>query len=238
MASPSTESEEHDQKQALPQFVNSIPIQKYNYTPYYQGNKMRISRQLVSILFNCIRERIENIYDFIGKLTAIAEYDGTVMVINNNTVKLFNCGFHDKQSNEVLYLVAVANATMKRQHPLSPLFVMTNAVYTQHKIYNMYKLRQCPLSWYQNNNITHISNTSKVNEILLSTAMQRQIIFKTKWHKLPIFHSESKLEMKEYNKRRMTFLIKKTEFIEDHDAMKCRNVRHLNRKSTVLDISM
>eukprot|EP01083_Nonionella_stella_P224594 799341_1 len=215
MASPSTESEEHDQKQALPQFVNSIPIQKYNYTPSYQGNKMRISRQLVSILFNCIRERIENIYDFIGKLTAIAEYDGTVMVINNNTVKLFNCGFHEKQSNEVLYLVAVANATMKRQHPLSPLFVMTNAVYTQHYIYNKYKLRQCPLSWYQNNNITHISNTSKVNEILLSTAMQRQIIFKTKWHKLPIFHSESKLEMKEYNKRRVTFLIKKTEFIED-----------------------
>eukprot|EP01083_Nonionella_stella_P125491 379591_1 len=217
MASPSTENDEQDEKEEKPKFIINNQIQLFNYAPsYLRRNQIIISKSLTYRISNCIREHIENIYDFIGKLTAIAEYDGTVVVTHNRTAKLFNCGFHDKHSDEVVYLVAIANKTvMENQMPMRTqrsLYVLNNATYTQRQLYNMYKLHQRPKSWYEDNNITHI--TRKVNEIFLSTDTRRQIIHKTKWHKMRVFHPQTKMQIKEYNKRRVTFSISKTEFID------------------------
>eukprot|EP01083_Nonionella_stella_P290009 986806_1 len=70
--------------------------QTYCYTPGDQRH-IKISRSWTDLISNYIRERIENVYDFIDKLTAIAEYDNTVVDTHNGTVKLFNYGFHDTQ---------------------------------------------------------------------------------------------------------------------------------------------
>eukprot|EP01083_Nonionella_stella_P290008 986805_1 len=179
--------------------------QTYCYTPGDQRH-IKISRSWTDLISNYIRERIENVYDFIDKLTAIAEYDNTVVDTHNGTVKLFNYGFHDKLHNEVLYAVAIANETAGKQNAQC---VMKNTMYTQRRICHMYNLKayQCPQSWYHHNNIMHI--TSKVNDVFLS--MWQQIIHKTRWHNMTIFHP---MRTECYNKRRLTFSITETEFID------------------------
>eukprot|EP01083_Nonionella_stella_P240518 840732_1 len=190
--------------------VRNDPKQ-YNYTPHvgyraqgYIKISMRLTQEKIP---QNIGERIANVYDFVDKLTGIARYDGTIVELPNGL--LFNYGFHHKHSGEVLYLVA-------HKAKRNGTYFMKDEVYTQYQIYQMFGLKahELPQSWYTLNSITFMMH--KMNDIFRnSAAVCQQCIFKTKWHKLPVFHTmNSNKEIKEYNKQRLTFSITKTEFID------------------------
>ena len=69
---------------------------------------MIISREMTkTIIPNRIKESFTNLYDYMNKTTVI-QYHHT-LVINDGRIKIINYDFHDRSTQEILYIVVEYN---------------------------------------------------------------------------------------------------------------------------------
>eukprot|EP01084_Bolivina_argentea_P026787 49818_1 len=170
----------------------------YSYNAWYTKRVIKMSKRLTrSVIPRRIKESIADVFDFINKLTTICLYDGLVVDVGNSMI--LNCGFHDQNSNDVLYLVATKQSK-------SRVYKIHDKVYTKYELCNSYRLQEheLPQSYYDRNNMRCV-----MNEINYSFDVDYRSV---QWHKLPVLRT-TKNKSAKYNKQRLTFFITKTECI-------------------------
>eukprot|EP01084_Bolivina_argentea_P026788 49819_1 len=185
----------------------------YTYNASCKNRGINMDKHLtVRVIPRRIRESIVDVYDFINKSTAMCLYDGLVVDIGNTMI--WNCGLHDRNSNEVLY--SVASKQSKRR-----VFKMHDTMYTKYQLCECYGLQEheCPRSYFDDvsNNMRHMMKQINSMFDLDYPSILLNI------NRLPVVRAMNK----KYNKRRLTFSITKTEFMAT-----------LKPKSTLIPIIM
>eukprot|EP01084_Bolivina_argentea_P207319 353736_1 len=81
--------------------------ERYDETVTYkqQYSSIKIPRDVCDKISNQIKEKIHYLYSHILKSTTLNE-NNEFIIQNDKTIRIFNCGFHHKITNETLYLVA------------------------------------------------------------------------------------------------------------------------------------
>eukprot|EP01083_Nonionella_stella_P051049 135562_1 len=195
----------------------------YNPDPFSTKRSVRMPKKLTQVVIpECVKELIADAYDFITKITAMVllslsqkEYDDYVVDVGDHMI--LNYGFHDRNTGEVLYLVAVKGC--------NNVYTLGDVLYTKRALCDIYQLHhhQLPKSWHQQNDMKHMMN--QVNYGFNET-FRLSYLCSVQWHRLPIFRVMN-------NKQRITFSITKPEFIE------ClKNWWRMNKNCTLIPIIM
>eukprot|EP01084_Bolivina_argentea_P142567 250458_1 len=170
---------------------------RYEYEPdslqRARGN-IRISHKLTtSIIPSLIRENIPDLYDYMDKMVATNNF-----CVYGQELCVIDYGFHDKNTNEILYCVANRQDKSKNR---DYGWKMDNNLWTQQQITETFgipsdQLPQMPLL---NANI----------DMTIDFKQNQTMVSDTKWHKIPIFNKNA-------NKIRFTLGLSKEQFIEQY----------------------
>eukprot|EP01084_Bolivina_argentea_P066945 122033_1 len=201
----------NDQEDVKQRSVSCESNAQWGYTPaalHRAQGWIKIPKVLTTtIIPDRIAQSPLNPYDFMDKSTGIAMCNDNAAFVFNDNVIVLNYGFRDKHSNKSLYVVAEKHAA-RTKSKRNCKYSMHERLYTRDELCDLYKPRRVPRPNHQ----TLMDLSHKVNQIFDNpAALCAKYIFRTKWHKLPVFHGMN--NDKKYNKQRLTFAMTKTEFI-------------------------
>eukprot|EP01084_Bolivina_argentea_P124790 221130_1 len=171
-------------------FASNIPVK----------DNIQISKKLTKDIIPVrIKEIIPNVFDYMSKMTCLLRQDTYI-----GNFRILNYGFHDKITDEVLYCVATRKKPTKRYNFH---WRMENKLYTKRDIcecnnLSNYDISQspCPTESYSHQ---IMKETKQIENIL------RNDFFSTiDWTNTPIQHKRN-------NKRRLTMKITQIEFIKE-----------------------
>eukprot|EP01084_Bolivina_argentea_P124791 221132_1 len=161
-------------------------------------DNIQISKKLTrDIIPVRIKEIIPNVFDYMSKMTCTLRQDTYI-----GNYRILNYGFHDKITDEVLYCVA----TRKKPNKYYNFhWIMKNKLYTKKDICECNKLCNYDIPQSPTESYSHqiMKETKQIENIL------RNDFFSTiDWTNTPIQHKRN-------NKRRLTMKITQIEFIKE-----------------------
>eukprot|EP01083_Nonionella_stella_P204904 746639_1 len=198
-----------DEKQTFPVRASPYHICQSSYDPMRQCRakyQIYISRECTAKITDEIWETFNDVYVFIDK--SLSLHTGQSM-FNNGTLWVINYGFHEKQSYELLYCVAVPTYGGSRK------WSMVQKVFTTQEMKTVYHIKcaSLPKTIRSLQFHTDIVTKNRIITRMLSEPEQIQSIVQfTPWHKVAIFNRND-------NKKRIILKLNKHECIKDLNMM-------------------
>lgn len=177
-----------------------------------QGN-IQISKSLTdTIIPQRIAEDIKEVYQYMDKITAINcfENDMDLDLDANAAILVFNYGFHDRDTQQLLYTVA-EKQDITNNKSRGYKWKMVNDLFTAQQLEQLYQVpanglpklfRACSRFACSVQN-----DETLIRQHLQSAQFVHTLIQKVQWHKTEVFHRVN-------NKRRMTLSLTKPEFMQ------------------------
>eukprot|EP01083_Nonionella_stella_P087143 242299_1 len=178
---------------------------------YQTKHQIHISRECSAKITDKIGEILNDVYVFMDKSLSLQTGQ---TIFNDGTLWVLNYGFHDKQTDQLLYCVAVPNQAGSRKWRMIP------KLFTAQEMKSMYHIKytSLPKSIRSLQFNTDIVNQTHIIKQRLSEPDQMQSIVRcTPWHKMTIFNRNG-------NKKRMILMLNKPEFMK-HLSM-CMALKH------------
>eukprot|EP01084_Bolivina_argentea_P000916 1673_1 len=180
---------------------------RYDETAMYQQySSVKVSRDVCNAISNQINENVVHLYSHIIKSTTLNE-NNEFMIQNDKTIRIFNCGFHHKITNETLYLVAEPYNQFNYQWK-----IMKN-MFTANDIMNQFNITadKLPNSYESNSDIKiQLSKQKDIINFIETPQFYKFVTNSTPWikrDKIPIYNIKN-------NKNRITLSLSKQQFLK------------------------